>query len=105
MSDNDRTKTHLVLAEVAVERSRQDEKWGQQDHPDGTNGSEDKLFAELARIRCQNEAVKGTITWRDIMNEELGEAYAEIDPALLRVELIQVAAVAVAWVEAIDRRA
>jgi hypothetical protein len=34
----------------------------------------------------------------------VAEALAEDDPTLLRAELIQVAAVAVAWVEAIDRR-
>ena len=32
------------------------------------------------------------------------KALAEVEPAKLREELIQVAAVAVAWIEAIDRR-
>ena len=45
----------------------------------------------------------GEGTWADILREEYFEALAETDPARLRVELIQVAAVAVAWVEAIDR--
>ena len=33
----------------------------------------------------------------------VGEAFAESDPDKLRTELIQVAAVAVAWIESIDR--
>ena len=37
--------------------------------------------------------------------EEVAEAFEEHDPARLRSELVQVAAVAVAWVEKIDRDA
>jgi malonyl CoA-acyl carrier protein transacylase len=44
------------------------------------------------------------VTWEHILTEEHYEAMAEEDPTRLREELIQVAAVAVAWVEAIDRR-
>jgi hypothetical protein len=40
-----------------------------------------------------------------ILREEVYEAFAEEDPAALRTELIQVAAVAATWVDAIDRRA
>ncbi|MEY9934267.1 hypothetical protein ABH926_008932 [Catenulispora sp. GP43] len=36
--------------------------------------------------------------------EEVYEALAEVDPAALRAELVQVAAVAAAWVEDIDSR-
>lgn len=36
---------------------------------------------------------------------DYAEALAESDPARLRAELVQVAAVAVCWIEAIDRRA
>lgn len=46
----------------------------------------------------------GRGTWRDILAEEFNEALAESDPDRLRAELVQVAAVAVNWVEAIDRR-
>jgi len=38
------------------------------------------------------------------MAEEVAEAFAETDAALLRTELIQVAAVIAAWVSDIDRR-
>ena len=109
--------TANVMYDVLVERGAQDKKWGQQDHPDGT-GSDERILthtdvnldlrtgAELARIfkaRCQGNSPEED-NWRDILLEEVFEAFAETDPAELRDELIQVAAVAASWVEAIDRR-
>jgi hypothetical protein len=111
-----------ALADVAAERRRQDAKWGPQNHPDGTgahfhwigkafadHASADKqtrdVYREWARFRCQEFAKAGHVTWENILTEEWAEAMAEEDPAALRAELVQVAAVAVAWIEAIDRRA
>ncbi|MEU4781059.1 hypothetical protein [Micromonospora sp. NPDC023633] len=95
-----------VLAEVLDERRRQDAKWGEQNHPDGTarNGWADRELADVSRRLCQDAAGLGLVTWRHILDEEMREVFAEEDPAKLRAELLQVAAVAVAWVEAIDRR-
>lgn len=93
-----------VLAEVAAERRRQDERWGEQNHQDGT-GSAHAAEAVLARKECDRAARAGELTWRHILLEEIAEAGAEHDPGILREELIQVAAVAVAWAEALDRRA
>ena len=69
-----------VLEEVMEERKRQDELWGEQNHED--------------RI------------WLAILVEEVGEVANDINERSkeLREELIQVAAVAVSWVESIDRR-
>ena len=77
-----------ILEDIAKERNRQDEKWGEQNHDD--------------------------MTWVTILGEEFGEVchealvykFAEIEDAeeRLRAELIQVAAVAVAHIECIDRR-
>jgi hypothetical protein len=102
-----------VLDEVAAERARQDAKWGEQNHPDGTgpwvknpdrmSNMEDQR--DIARVDCQEAARGGDLTWMLILREEVYEAFAEKDPAALRAELVQAAAVAVAWVEAIDRRA
>ncbi|MFD3929711.1 hypothetical protein [Streptomyces sp. NPDC058614] len=97
--------TDRVLAEVLAERIRQDATWGEQNHPDGTSCPGDTDSADMARRHCQQAADGGTLAWRHIMTEEWTEARAESDPAKLRAELLQVAAVAVAWVEAIDRRA
>jgi NTP pyrophosphatase (non-canonical NTP hydrolase) len=78
-----------VLAEVGAERARQDERWGEQNH--------------------------APIAWIAILGEELGEAAQAAlnltwlersgfdDRQPLRRELIQVAAVAVAAVESLDR--
>lgn len=93
-----------VLAEVAAERARQDDTWGEQNHPDGVGGPDAEWAAVHARMRCHYRDRAGGLTWRDVLDEEVAEAYAETDPAKLRAELVQVAAVAVAWIEAIDRR-
>lgn len=93
-----------VLGEVLNERARQDAKWGQQNHADGT-GAPWWHAADKARRICEGRFADGEGTWHDILREEYAEAMAEDDPSRLRAELVQVAAVAVAWVEAIDRRA
>jgi len=80
-----------VLNEVAEERAKQDRKWGEQNHDN--------------------------FRWLAILGEEVGEANEaalEIEfvkeqvpgdwKAQLRKELIQVAAVAVGFIECIDRR-
>ena len=102
-----------VLEEIAAERVRQDNKWGEQrTTPDGTGPRMpvagrlcyESEAAEDARLSCQRAARDGDVTWRHILREEVYEAFAEADPAKLREELIQVSAVAVAWIQAIDRR-
>jgi hypothetical protein len=100
------TDTDKVLCEVADERGRQDAKWGKQnDHPDGTGTQSARASTALIRDAYQQAFARGAGTWSLILAEEIAEAFAESDRAKLRTELIQVAAVAVAWIEAIDRRA
>jgi len=78
--------TVKILREVIDERQRQDDKWGVMNH----NGP----------------------TWSAVLGEEYGEVCQEVlrmdfgkkDAADLRKELIQVAAVAVAWIECLERR-
>lgn len=97
-------RTLGVAGEVVAERQRQHEKWGEQTHPDGTGGAlaaNDEIDAKRA---CQQAAAEGRCTWRLILDEEVREAFAESDPDRLRAELVQVAAVAASWIEAIDRR-
>lgn len=93
-----------VLGEIATERVRQNEKWGQQNHPDGTGGINQVLAADAVRRGVQRAAAEGRQNWVNVLGEEVAEAFAESDPERLRAELVQVAAVAVAWIEAIDRR-
>lgn len=93
-----------LCREVLGERNSQNAKWGEQNHPDGTGHFTLIEEADLARARCERAFNEGVGTWRHILNEEVTEAFAESDTEKLREELVQVAAVTVAWIEAIDRR-
>jgi hypothetical protein len=77
-----------VMEDIVHERLRQDEKWGIQEH--------------------------SVMKWSTILGEEFGEACKEalefdqpyVDDeniSKLRAELVQVAAVAAAWIEHLDR--
>lgn len=101
-----RTQTQGVLDEVRLERTKQDLRWGRQRHPDGTDDSlETREEREEAKATCALEAkFSGGPTWKAILDEEMKEAFAETDAKRLRDELVQVAAVAVAWIEDIDTR-
>ena len=96
-------RTVDVLAEVGTERARQDAKWGWQDHPDGCHANYMSKAEELKALATE-QAMQNNITWNTILQEEVFEALSTEDPDILRGELIQVAAVAVAWVEALDLR-
>ena len=117
-------EAHPVVLELAEERTRQAAKHGDQSHlPDGTGAalwlSMDDDYIRRHGIRRDNLAAwakartdeasqasgDGSITFEHILTEEWAEAIAESDPDALRAELVQVAAVAVQWVEAIDLRA
>ncbi|MGW4850188.1 hypothetical protein ACWEPZ_03005 [Streptomyces sp. NPDC004288] len=90
-------------AAVDTEREAQLAKWGEQKHPDGTN-LDNADWANHARSQCQRAADEGRVTWAHILQEEFTEALAETDLVKLRTELVQVAAVAAAWVRDIDTR-
>lgn len=110
-----------VLDAVQAELARQYEKWGQQDHMDGTGPATAPLvrllegsttayspsavrLQQLAKAANDREVERGTVTWAGVLIEELLEALAEPEgSAELRAELIQVAAVAVNWVVCLDR--
>lgn len=97
--------TCSVLAEVAEERRRQDETWGRQDHLwYSIDADRNVPRPSNARTIVENRAFYGTLRYSDILLEEVCEALSEPEDADARAELVQVAAVAVAAVEAIDRR-
>lgn len=93
-----------ILDEIFDERYAQDARWGPQNHPDGTNIDNTHLAMIKRDMNDKNNATGGDMTWKDILEEEFLEAVSEETPDRLRTELIQVAAVAVAWIECIDRR-
>lgn len=98
------TMLNIVEQDVRGEIERQDEKWGEQNHPDGTGSPMDAGIANLCRGDVDLATEAGELTWRLIATEEFAEALAETDPDKLRAELIQCAAVFMQWAAAIDRR-
>lgn len=92
------------MAEVDAERQRQLKRWGDQTHFDGTGRPGDAEEADRLRAACKANGPDED-NWRDILAEEVAEAFAETDQGLLRTELVQCAAVIAAWILNIDRRA
>ncbi len=104
--------TYHVLDEVFHERQRQDSKFGRQEHPWATPGESpmetwfhyDFIHDQAdAKALVERAFEHGHGSYSDILMEEVVEALDEPDLAKVREELIQVAAVAVACVESIDR--
>jgi hypothetical protein len=102
----DRHNTFAVVAAVAAERKRQDTKWGQQNHDpfkwlailQEKVGEASKSALETeSRLLLSTGAIEDTSA---VLNRR-----AERDEHMrnYRQELIQVAAVAVAMVECVDR--
>jgi hypothetical protein len=89
---------------VDTERQAQLAKFGDQKHRDGTH-SRNAEWADEARTACQHAADEDALSWAAVLYEEFTEAMAETDPAKLRAELIQVAAVCAAWIHDLDTRA
>lgn len=110
------------IDDAVDEMGRQDDKWGaNRVLPYGTGSDIAPLrsvydFAEAALGIATAEELAdaskesnadlakrfGKIAWMDILLEEVFEAGAESNPDRLREELVQVAAVALNWVKAID---
>lgn len=119
-----------ILDQIDREAIRSIEKHGEQRHlPMGTGPDTEPLDArpvergsmhapglwpgmrarQLSRIatldtkaHSANEGGDDTCTWWLILREEVFEAAAEEDPAKLRAELVQVAAVALKMIDALD---
>lgn len=95
-----------VLDNIQDERSRQDAKWGEQNHPSLLPAHDYGIpSGDDARARCERAFKAGYGTWGHILIEEIGEAFDEwANPDALRTELVQCAAVIAAWVEYLDRQ-
>ena len=111
-----------VVIDVLTERVRQDCKWGVQEHPSVDKGllsrptscsplrmAEEYEIptADRAKALCQIAAERNACTWAHIAVEELCEAVEAgvTGDVECREELVQLAAVVVAWIECLDRRA
>lgn len=114
-NSEERMSTERVLQEVLQERQRQDAKWGQQNHvivterpyldAGGPKDTREVYFDKAEQYKHFNDQDNqhGSLGWDHILLEEVFEALAEQDPAKIREELVQVAAVAVAAIESLDR--
>ena len=97
--------------EIRAELERQNARWGEQNHEDGTGPDKNwsylgpaSYLAESARATCTVLVGNGRVSWSDVLLEEVAEAFAEDDPDRLLAELLQVEAVARQWRMAIRRR-
>jgi hypothetical protein len=101
------TEKYTSVGAVLAEMHMQDLKWGERTvHPNGTGpdfGFTPRL-ADAMRNRAQKAFSQGSGSWMLILQEEFYEAMAETSPKLLKKELIQVAAVALAWWVALNRK-
>jgi hypothetical protein len=101
---------------VDTERQAQLAKWGDQHHPDmaGTDDVQEEARRMFARFAANYQTLNSgefdprdpdaSVDWTGILLEEVYEAVSEKDPAKLRTELIQVAAVCAAWVHDLNTR-
>src|SRR5688500_12369976 len=97
--------TQGVLREIRRERNKQDAKWGEQNCPLVTplwsqserawHHDEEMAWKDINDRASTANGGPG-MAWNGILLEELHEAFAENDPAKVRAEMVQVAAVAVA---------
>jgi len=104
MNDETPLTIQYILDDIYAERQRQNDKWGEQNHPIGNGQQSDIDLAIRAKETCEEATLRGEVTWRHILNEEIAEIYAETEPSRLREEMIQSAAVIVAMLECLDRQ-
>lgn len=109
-------RTIQVLEEVFEERSRQVDRYGHNDDLADGSGPEtrwllpytsDSAQAVESALRADYEGFEdetGKPTWVHLLREELAEVFAEDDSDRLQEELVQVAALAVSWVESLRGR-
>ncbi|KQO98361.1 hypothetical protein [Leifsonia sp. Leaf264] len=74
------------------------------DLPVGGDGELQWVIANDAKERTDRHTEEGTLTWEHILREEIEEAFAETDPQKIRAEMVQVAAVALKIIDAIDHQ-
>lgn len=98
-------RLEVIFDEVAAERKRQDAQWGEQNHPSVDPGHAWYSCRDegSAKSDCELATMMGRLTWGHIACEELAEALHAANDTDRRAELIQLAAVIVAWCECLDR--
>jgi hypothetical protein len=101
----------VVMIDVLKELHRAQAKFPGQHLPSGTGPdvvwvpgkwATAREMANVLRAMTDAASEDGTLTWRHVILEEVGEALAETDPAALRAEVVQVAAMALRWLLDLD---
>ena len=92
-----------ILLNILDELDRAEAKFPDQHLPGGTSSAMYAMAAEVAKYVCQRDHANGTVTWIDVLLEEVYEAAEEEDPVKLRAELVQVAAMAIRWIVDLGR--
>lgn len=116
----DEVKCRAVLERVLEERRRQVAGYGHNDELEDGTGPNVAWMAHTdinldlrnateieAAFRAEYERYEsrhGVPTWMHLVREEVAESFRERDPEPLKAELLQVAALCVSWIEAIERR-
>jgi hypothetical protein len=94
-----------VFDEVKAELTRAQAKFPDQHLPnfpermDWDHAAAERDQAQELTDRCH---ASGVVTWWHVLREEIYEAFAESNPAKLRAELVQVAAMAIRWIEDLE---
>ena len=105
-------ETNKILNEILEERERQDKEWGIQNYPSiiptikSSSEASDYYGVPheyVAKSNCDEACRANSLTWADILVEELAESINSPDDSHRRKELIQLAACCVANIESIDR--
>lgn len=111
--------TLQVLEEVFEERKRQVARYGHNDDKADGTGPGVRWMAHTdvnldlrtateieAAFRAEYDRNGGDegATWMHLVREELAESFAEDDPDRLEAELLQLAGLAVSWIESIRKR-
>lgn len=104
-------------------RTKQDAKWGEQNHPDffpihdlqtgaflrEMSVEQRQTYYQMpssddAKKDCDNDAKRGKLSWGAILKEEVCEAFDSLTEEELEAELYDVLGVTAAWIQAIRRR-
>ncbi|QWF86074.1 hypothetical protein [Amycolatopsis sp. CA-230715] len=95
--------TERVLREIRLGRLGRKVEQGTEHRPNGTGSLDDVVAADVVSKRNRGLRLAEALQWRDELEETATRAYAAESEADLRHALLQVAIVAVVWIEDIDR--
>jgi hypothetical protein len=102
--DFKRSPVYGIMEKVYDELNRQNEKWGEQNHPMKPEDVDFKAMADGAKKICDSMEGTEKQTWFYILQEEFFEVFAEEDPEKQNEELIQLMAVAARMIEGNTKR-